>query len=139
MLLTPKRRKHRKEMVKPISWKAARGNTVAFGTYGLKATSSSFVTNRQIEAARKVISRYIKKIGKVWIRIFPRVPITKMGLEMPMGKGKGDVAKYAARVKRWTIMFEITGVDEERAKDILTKASKKLSTQCRVVTKWEIR
>ena len=139
MLLTPKRRKHRKQMVKPISGKAQRGNSVAFGTYGLKAVTSGFVTNRQLESARKVISRYTKKIWKMWMRVFPDVPITKLGLEMPMGKGKGEVDRYAARVKRGRVVFEITGLSHDAAVETLIKASKKLPTQCRVVVKWDIR
>lgn len=100
MLLTPKRRKHRKQYVKNISGLATRGSAVSFGEYGLKAIESAYLTNRQIEAARKVIVRYTRKFGKLWIRMFPDVPMTKKGLEMPMGKGKGDVEKYVARVKR---------------------------------------
>ena len=139
MLLTPKRRKHRKQMVKPISGKASRWNKVSFGEFGLKATSSAFITNRQLEAARKVITRNIKKIGKLWIRVFPDVPITKLWLEMPMGKGKWEVEKYASRVKRWKIVFEITGVDKETAEVILTKAAHKLPVTARVVSKGEIK
>ena len=139
MLLTPKRRKHRKQMVKAISGKASRWSTVSFGEFWLKATSSAFITNRQIEAARKVISRNIKKIGKLWIRVFPDVPITKLWLEMPMGKGKWEVQKYAARVKRGKVIFEITGVDKETATMILNKAAHKLSVTTRVVSKWEIK
>ena len=100
MLLTPKRWKYRKQMIKHISGLATRGAAISFGDYGLKALDSDFITNRQIEAARKVIVRYTRKVGKLWIRMFPDVPMTKKGLEMPMGKGKGDVEKFVARVKR---------------------------------------
>ena len=139
MLLTPKRRKFRKRFVKNPKGKSTRGSTVAFGEFGLKATTSGFVSNRQIEAARKVIIRRIRKIGKLWIRIFPDVPITKMGLEMPMGKGKGDVDIYKAMVRKGKIMFEISGVDRATAQDILTRAGKKLPVKVRVVEKGEIR
>lgn len=139
MLLTPKRRKFRKTFVKNPKWKSTRWSTVAFGEFGLKATTSAFISNRQIEAARKVIIRRIRKVGKVWIRIFPDVPITKMWLEMPMGKGKGDVDIYKASVKKGRIIMEITGLDAETSKDVLTRAAKKLSVKTRVVVKWEIR
>jgi large subunit ribosomal protein L16 len=99
-LLTPKNRKYRKEHVKAISGTASRGTQVSFGEFGLKAITSAYVTSRQLEAARKVIVRGTRKVGKLWFRVFPNVPLTKMGLEMPMGKGKGDVDQYAARVKR---------------------------------------
>jgi len=138
-LLTPKNRKYRKEHVKHISWTASRGTTVSFWDYWLKAISSDYVTSRQLESARKVIVRYTRKVGKVWFRVFPNVPLTKNGLEMPMGKGKGEVEQYAARVKRWKIMFEVNGVTREEAHDLLIKASKKLPVKCRVVEKGEIR
>lgn len=139
MLLTPKRRKFRKTFVKNPKWKSTRWSTVAFGEFGLKATTSAFISNRQIEAARKVIIRRIRKVGKVWIRIFPDVPITKMWLEMPMGKGKGDVDIYKASVRKGRILFEISGVDKATAEDILIRAAKKLPVKVRVVEKGEIR
>jgi len=139
MLLTPKRRKFRKTFIKNPKGKSTRWSTVAFGDYGLKATTSGFISNRQIEAARKVIIRRIRKIGKLWIRIFPDVPFTKKGLEMPMGKGKGDVDIYKATVRKGRIIFEINGVDRATAEDILIRAGKKLPVKVRVVAKGEIR
>ena len=139
MLLVPKRRKFRKRFVKSHKWKSTRWSTVAFGDYGLKAVTSWYVSNRQLEASRKVVIRHIRKIGKIWFRVFPDVPITKMWLEMPMGKGKGDVDIYKASVRKGKIIMEITGLDAETSKDVLTRAAKKLSVQTRVVTKWEIR
>lgn len=139
MLLTPKRWKYRKQHVKHISGIASRWSQVSFGEYGLKALESAYITNRQIEAARKVIVRYTKKFGKMWIRVFPDVPLTKKWLEMPMGKGKGDVDKYAARVKRGRIMFELNGLDEETSKKALVNAAKKISVKTTVIAKWEIR
>lgn len=139
MLLTPKRWKHRKQHVKHISGMAVRWSYVSFWDYGLKALESCFITNRQIEAARKVIVRHTKKFWKMWIRMFPDVPLTKKWLEMPMGKGKGDVEKFAARVKRWRIMFEVTGLDEETSKMALINAAKKLPIKTTVIAKWEIR
>ncbi len=138
-MLTPKRRKFRKRHVKNPKWKSTRGSTVSFGEFWLKATTSGFVSNRQIEAARKVIIRRIRKVWKLWIRIFPDVPITKIGLEMPMGKGKGEVDIYKASVRKGKIMFEINGVDRATAEDILTRAGKKLPVKVRVVEKGEIR
>ena len=126
-------------MIKHISGLATRGAEVSFGDYGLKALESDFITNRQIEAARKVIVRYTRKVGKLWIRMFPDLPMTKKWLEMPMGKGKGDVEKFVARVKRGRIMFEVTGLDEETAKKCLNAASKKLSVKTTVIAKGEIR
>lgn len=139
MLLTPKRWKYRKQHVKHISGMASRWSYVSFGDYGLKALESSFVSNRQIEAARKVIVRYTKKFGKMRIRMFPDVPLTKKWLEMPMGKGKGDVDQYVARVRRWRIMFEVTGLDEATSKLALSSAAKKLPIKTTVIAKWEIR
>ncbi len=126
-------------MVKHISGLATRGAEISFGDYGLKALESEFITNRQIEAARKVIVRYTRKVGKLWIRMFPDVPMTKKGLEMPMGKGKGDVEKFVARVKRGRIMFEVTGLDAETAKKCLTAAGKKMPVKTTIIAKGEIR
>ena len=138
MLLTPKRRKHRKQMVPNLKGKSTRGCTVAFGEYWLKATTSDYVSNRQLEAARKVIVRHTRKIWKIRFRVFPDVPITKIGLEMPMGKGKGEVDIYKAAVRRGKIILEVSGLDAETAKNVLNSASKKLSVKTRVVAKGEI-
>ena len=139
MLLTPKRWKYRKPIIRQLTGKSCRGTTVAFGEYGLKATTSDYVTNKQIEAARKVIVRHIKKVGKMWIRIFPDVPFTKKGLEMPMGTGKGEVDIYTAPVRKGKILFEISGLSREDAQKVLISASKKLPIKARVVVKGEIR
>ncbi len=139
MLLTPKRRKYRKPIIRQLRGKSYRWSTVAFWQYGLKALTSSYITNKEIEAARKVIVRAIKKTGKMWIRIFPDVPFTKKGLEMPMGTGKGDVDIYTAAVRKGRVMFELMGIPREAAKEALIKASKKLSIKARFVEKWEIK
>lgn len=139
MLLTPKRRKYRKPIIRSITGKSFKWSTVAFGDYGLKAITSAYVTNKQIEAARKVIVRSIKKVGKVWIRIFPDVPFTKKWLEMPMGTGKWDVDIYTALVKKWRVLFEVNGLPLEAAKETLLKASKKLPLKARFVARWEIK
>lgn len=139
MLLTPKRWKYRKPLVRQLRGKSYRGSTVAFGQYGLKAITSSYLTNKEIEAARKVIVRAIKKTGKMWIRVFPDVPFTKKGLEMPMGTGKGDVDIYTAPVRKGKIMFELMGIPRAEAKEALIKASKKLSVKARFVERGEVK
>ena len=138
MLLTPKRRKHRKQMVPNLKGKSTRGSTVAFWEYWLKATTSDYVSNRQLEATRKVIVRHTRKIWKIRFRVFPDVPFTKIGLEMPMGKGKGDVDIYKAAVRKGRIILEVSWLDAETAKKVLLSASKKLWLKTRVVAKWEI-
>lgn len=139
MLLTPKRWKFRKPIVRSLKGKSTRGASVAFGEYGLKATTSWYVSNKQIEAARKVIVRSVRKVGKIWIRIFPDLPFTKKGLEMPMGSGKGDVDIYTAPVRKGKILFEISGLTQAEAQLTFTKAAKKLSVRARIVGKSEIR
>lgn len=138
-LLTPKGRKYRKEHVREVTGKTTRGTVVSFGELGLKATTSWYVTSRQLEAARKVIVRHIKKVGKIWMRVFPSVPMTKKWLELPMGSGKGDVEQYAARVKAGRVLFEVSGLDPTLANQILLSACKKLPVQWRVVAKGEVR
>lgn len=139
MLLTPKRWKYRKPIIRQLKGKSYRGSTVAFWQYGLKALTSSYISNKEIEAARKVIVRAIKKTGKMWIRIFPDVPFTKKGLEMPMGTGKGDVDIYTAAVRKGRVMFELMGIPREAAKEALIKASKKLSVKAKFIEKGEIK
>lgn len=138
-ILTPKRWKYRKQMRGRITGVATRGNQVAFGDFGLKATTSAYVTNRQLEAARKVIVRYTRKVGKLWFRVFPDVPYTKKGLEMPMGSGKGDVDFYQARVKKGGILFEVSGLDRATAEEAFKMASYKLPMTTRIVEKGEVR
>lgn len=139
MLLTPKRWKYRKPIIRSLKWKSTRWTSVSFWDYWLKAITSGYISNKQIEASRKVIVRHIRKIGKIWIRIFPDTPFTKKWLEMPMGTGKGDVDIYTAPVRKWKILFEISWLDEEEAKKVLISASKKLPVKARVVAKGEIR
>ena len=137
MLVGPKRRKFRKDRRGRIKGKASRGNRLAFGEYGLQALEPAWITANQIEAARVVISRNIKKTGKVWIRIFPHKPYTKKPAETRMGGGKGDVEGYVAVVKPGTIMFEITGLPKAQALELLRQASFKLPIKTRIVTKDE--
>lgn len=138
-LLSPNRWKFRKQRRWRITGAASNWNYVSFGEFGMKATDSSYITNRQLEAARKVIVRYVRKTGKVWIRVFPDLPYTKKWLEMPMGKWKGDVDAFIVRVRRWKILFEINGVDRTIAQEAFKQAAYKLPLKVRLVARWEVR
>jgi large subunit ribosomal protein L16 len=134
-MLMPKKTKHRKSHKGHRGGKASRLVNVSFGSYGLRALEPYWVTSRQIEAARKVLTKYIKKGGKIWIRIFPHKPVTKKGGEIPMGKGKGSVDHYVAVVKPGMIMFEMDGLNETAAREALHLAAYKLPIKCQVVVK----
>jgi large subunit ribosomal protein L16 len=116
----------------------SRGNLVAFGDYWLKALDNGYVSNKQLESMRKVVIRSIKKIGKMWFRVFPDVPFTKRWLEMPMGKGKWEVDIYKARVRKGKILIEISGLEREAAELLFKKASYKLPIKTKLVGKSEI-
>lgn len=126
-MLMPKRFKHRKQMRGRMKGKASRGTEVTFGDYGLQALEPGWVTARQIEAARRALVRYMRRRGKVWIRIFPDKPVTQKAAETRMGKGKGAVDHWVAVVKPGRIMFELSGLDEEAAKEAMRLATHKLS------------
>lgn len=134
-MLLPKRVKFRKQHRGRRAGQATRGNTVAFGDYGLVALEAAWVTSRQIEAARIAMTRHIKRGGKVWIRLFPDKPITKKPLETRMGKGKGPVEAWVAVVKPGRVMFEMNGVVEDVAKEAMRLAMHKLPIRCKFVTK----
>ncbi|KKR13271.1 MAG: 50S ribosomal protein L16 [Candidatus Falkowbacteria bacterium GW2011_GWA2_39_24] len=134
-MLTPKKTKHRKSHKLRRGGKASRKIALSFGSYGLKSMESHWLTARQIEAARRVMSRYMQRTGKMWIRIFPDQPVTEKGGEIPMGKGKGAVDHYVAKVKAGTIMFEIEGVAEEEAMKAMKLASYKLPIKCSYIKK----
>jgi len=143
-MLFPKKVKHRKWQVGRKSEAKqmrpeTRGITVAFGSYGLKATSSSRVKSNQIEAARRVISRTLGKTGKIWIRIFPDKPVTKKPAEMSMGKGKGDPDHFVFEVAPGRVLFEVDGVSEDVAREAMRKAAAKLPLKARFVTREETR
>jgi len=125
-MLQPKRTKFRKMFKGRNRGVASRGNRVSFGEYALRATGRGRITARQIEAARRAITRHIKRVGKVYIRIFPDKPITKKPLEVRQGKGKGNVEYWVALVQPGRILFEIEGVSEELARDAFARASAKL-------------
>jgi len=125
--MQPKRTKYRKQFKGRNAGLAQRGSSVAFGEFGLKTTDRGRMTAREIEAARRAISRYIKRGGNLWIRVFPDVPITKKPLEVRMGSGKGNVEYYVARVQPGKVLFEIEGLAEETAREAFRLASAKLS------------
>jgi large subunit ribosomal protein L16 len=136
-MLIPSKVKHRK-------WHKGRARNIrtasdkieiAFGSHGLKAITPSWVSSQQIEAARRVLTRYIKKGGKVWIRVFPDHPVTKKGNEVPMGSGKGAVDHYVAVVRPGTVVFEIDGVTADVAKEAMESAAFKLSSVCKFISK----
>ena len=129
----PKRTKYRKQQKGRIRGKASRGNRVTDGEYGLQSLELGHITSNQIEAARVAMTRYVKRGGKVWIKIFPDKPITKKPAETRMGKGKGNPEGWVAVVKPGRIMFEIDGVDDETARDALRLAINKLPIKCKIV------
>ena len=134
-MLIPKRPKYRKQFKGRIHGLAKGGSDLNFGSYGLKATTPERVTARQIEAARRAMTRHMKRQGRVWIRIFPDLPVTKKPTEVRMGKGKGSVEFWAARIKPGRIMFEIDGVNDGIAREALRLAAMKLPVKTRIVAR----
>ncbi len=134
-MLQPKRTKFRKQFKGRISGEAKGGFSLNFGSFALKATEPERVTARQIEAARRAITRHMKRQGRVWIRVFPDVPVTSKPTEVRMGKGKGSVDYWAAKVKPGRIMFEIDGVAESVAREALRLGANKLSVMTRIVAR----
>lgn len=125
-MLLPKKLKHKKHHRGHTKGKATAGNQLAFGSFGLRSMSNAWVTSRQIESARRAMTRYIQRGGKVWIRIFPDKPITQKGNEIPMGGGKGAVDHFVAVVKKGRILFEMDGVTIEQAREAMRLAAHKL-------------
>ena len=138
-MLLPKRVKHRKQHRGRMKGAAHKGNYVAYGDFGLQALEPSWITSNQIEAARIAMTRYMKRGGKVFINIFPHMPRTKKPLETRQGKGKGSVDEWVAVVKNGKIMFEVSGVSEEIAREALRLASHKLSVKTKFVKKEEVK
>lgn len=136
-MLMPKRVKHRKQFRGRMTGKASRGNFLAYGDFGIMATSPSWVTSQQIEAARIAMTRYIKRGGKVWIKIFPDKPVTQKPAGVRMGSGKGSPEYWVAVVKPGRVMFEIKGVSEEVAREALRLASHKLPLKTKFVKREE--
>ncbi len=136
-MLVPKKAKHRKQFRGKIRGFSSRGTKIDFGQYALKSSESGWISCNQIEAARRAMTRYTKRGGRIWIRIFPDKPITKKSAESGMGGGKGDVASYVAVVRRGRILFEMGGVLEEVAKEAMRLASHKLSVKTKFLVKKE--
>ncbi|MCS7284971.1 MAG: 50S ribosomal protein L16, partial [Hydrogenobacter thermophilus] len=134
-MLAPKRVKYRKQQKGRMKGVAYRGNTISFGDFGLQALECGWLTARQIEAARVALTRFIRRTGKIWIRVFPDKPITKKPLETRMGKGKGPVEGWVAVVKPGKILYEIKGVPEDKAREALRIAAFKLPIKTRFVVR----
>ena len=137
-MLMPKRVKRRKQFRGTMTGKAMRGNTLAYGEFGLVATEPCWIKSNQIEAARIALTRYTKRTGQVWIKIFPDKPITEKPAETRMGSGKGTLEYWVAVVKPGRVMFEIAGVPEEQAKEALRLAMHKLPCKCKIVSKADL-
>ena len=137
-MLMPKRTKHRKQMRGSMKGKAMRGNTISHGEFGIVATEPCWIKSNQIEAARVAMTRYVKRGGKIWIKIFPDKPVTHRPLGTRMGKGKGAVEFWVAVVKPCRVMFEIAGVPEDTAREALRLAMHKLPVKCKIVSKADL-
>ena len=134
-MLQPKRTKYRKQMKGKNRGLASRGSNVTFGEFGLKATGRGRITARQIEAARRAMTRHIKRCGKIWIRMFPDKPITKKPLEVRQGKGKGNVEYWVAQIQPGKILYEMSGVEETLAKEAFELAAAKLPIKTKFVSR----
>ncbi|MGI9257026.1 MAG: 50S ribosomal protein L16 [Salinispira sp.] len=141
-MLSPKRlkyRKHQRNVKNSLLGRAQRGNSIAFGDYGLISLGNKWLTGRQIEAARIAMTRHIKRGGKVWIRIFPDIPYTRKPAETRMGSGKGNLESWVAVVKKGTVMFEIAGVDRELARGAMLRGASKLPIRCKFSVRDDVR
>ncbi len=134
-MLQPKRTKYRKQFKGRVHGNAKGGTTLNFGTYGMKAVTTGRITARQIEAARRAITRHMKRAGKVWIRVFPDVPVTGKPAEVRMGKGKGSPEYWMCRVKPGRVMFEVDGIGADIAKEAFDRASAKLPMKTKLVSR----
>ena len=137
-MLMPKRVKHRKQMRGSMKGKANSGNTVTYGTYGIVSLEPCWIKSNQIEAARIAMTRYVKRGGKVWIKIFPDKPVTAKPAETRMGSGKGALEYWVAVVKPGRVLFEIAGVPDDAAKEALRLATHKLPCKCKIVSKEDL-
>lgn len=137
-MLLPKKTKYRKVRKGKNEGVATRSNYVAFGDYGLQSLGNERITSRQIESARQAMTRYIKRGGKIWIRIFPHTPVTRKPQDVKMGSGKGNPEFFVAKVKAGTVMFELKGVPEDTAREAMRLAQHKLPVRCRFVKKEEV-
>ncbi|MCQ2512264.1 MAG: 50S ribosomal protein L16 [Lachnospiraceae bacterium] len=137
-MLMPKRTKHRKQFRGSMKGKALRGNTISYGEFGIVSQEPGWITSNQIEAARIAMTRYVKRGGRVWIKIFPDKPVTAKPAETRMGSGKGTLEYWVAVVKPGRVMFEIGGVPENLAKEALRLATHKLPVKCKIVSKADL-
>lgn len=137
-MLIPNKTKHRKVRKGRIRGVATSGNYIAFGTYALQSQSMDRITSRQIESARQAMTRYIKRGGKIWIRVFPHTPVTRKALGTKMGSGKGNPEFFVAKVKPGTILFEMQGVDEEVAREAMRLAAHKLPVKTKFLVKEDV-
>ena len=133
-MLSPKKVKHRKWQKGVTKGRSKGGNQLAFGSFGLKAMSTAWLTGRQIEAARRAMTRYVQRGGKIWLRIFPDKPVTRKGAEVPMGGGKGSVDHYVVIVKPGRILFEMDGITSEVAKEAMRLAAHKLPVTTKFIS-----
>ena len=134
-MLLPKKTKFRKVRIGTNTGIATRGNYIAFGDYGLQSQGNERITSRQIEASRQAMTRYIKRGGKIWIRIFPHTPVTRKPLDVKMGSGKGNPEFFVAKVKAGTVLFEMKGVDEAVAREAMRLASHKLPIKTKFIVR----
>lgn len=134
-MLVPRKTKRRKwqRLRGSLKGKAHKNNRVSFGTYGLKAITGAEINSRQIEAARRTMTRFLKRGGKIWIKIFPHKPVSRKGAEVPMGKGKGAPDRFVANVRPGTVLFELEGITEEQAREATRLAAHKLPVKCKFV------
>lgn len=132
-MLQPKQQKFRKQQRGRMKGKAKNGITLDFGDYGMKALEPSWITSRQLEAARVVIARHLQNEGRMWLRVFPDKPVTATPAETRMGKGKGEIEQYVAPVKPGRVLFELTGINEERAEEALVRAGHKLPIRVKFI------
>ncbi len=137
-MLMPKRMKYRKQFRGRMKGQATRGNTVSFGDYALQALEPAWITSRQIEAARRAVMRYVRRTGKLWIRVFPDKPVTQRAAETRMGSGKGAVDHYVAVVRPGRVLFEINGVSEEQAKEAFRLAGHKLPIKTQMIRRADV-
>lgn len=137
-MLLPNKTKYRKVRKGKIKGVASKANEVSFGKYGLQSLDPERITSRQIESARQAMTRYVKRGGKVWIRIFPHTPVTRKPQDVKMGSGKGNPEFFAAKVKPGTVLFEMDGVSEEQAREAMRLAAHKLPVKCKFIIKGEV-
>ena len=134
-MLLPKKVKHRKQHQRKFKRVTKRGDRLTFGSFGLKVLDPTWISSRQLEAARRALTRYVQRQGKIWIKVFPDAPVTRKGAEVPMGKGKGSVEFFVVSVDPGRVIFEIDGIPENMAREALKRAGDKLSSKTKIISK----